>query len=172
MSEYRKNEKVILLTHDEQGRKKAYPGDALKKERKIAEQRASAEESGRRLKILRTTLQMTQREFASFLGFPQSTISSCERGTRRIPIGMLTILSEKGYDANWLALGRDVDQSPYHLQRGADILAIEDQLNRLSDDAVHLTRNWVDLLVTFQGGPGAAAPAAEETDETKEEQKP
>lgn len=158
MSEYRKNEKVILLTHDEQGRKKAYPGDDLKKERKIAEQKASAEESGRRLKILRTTLQMTQREFASFLGFPQSTISSCERGTRRIPIGMLTILSEKGYDANWLALGRDVDQSPYHLQRGADILAIEDQLNRLSDDAVHLTRNWVDLLVTFQGAQGLLLP--------------
>lgn len=69
---------MILLTYDEKGRKKAYPGDDLKKERKIAEQKANAEESGRRLKILRTTLQMTQREFASFLGFPQSTISACE----------------------------------------------------------------------------------------------
>lgn len=141
-----------------QGQKAPYPGDEERKERKLAAQKAKAEESGRRLKILRTTLQMTQREFASFLGFPQSTISSCERGTRRIPIGMLTILSEKGYDANWLALGRDVDQSPYHLQRGADILAIEDQLNRLSDDAVHLTRNWVDLLVTFQGAQGLLLP--------------
>lgn len=149
---------MILLTHTMQGQKAPYPGDEERKERKLAAQKAKAEESGRRLKILRTTLQMTQREFASFLGFPQSTISSCERGTRRIPIGMLTILSEKGYDANWLALGRDVDQSPYHLQRGADILAIEDQLNRLSDDAVHLTRNWVDLLVTFQGAQGLLLP--------------
>jgi DNA-binding transcriptional regulator YiaG len=149
---------VILLTHDEKGRKKAYPGDDLKKERKIAEQKANAEESGRRLKILRTTLQMTQREFASFLGFPQSTISACERGSRRLPLGMLTVLSEKGYDANWLALGRDVDQSPYHLQRGADILAIEDQLERLNDDAVHLARSWVDMLVTFQGAQGQLIP--------------
>lgn len=141
-----------------QGQKAPYPGDEERKERKLAAQKAKAEESGRRLKILRTALQMTQREFASFLGFPQSTISSCERGTRRIPIGMLTILSQKGYDANWLALGRDVDHSPYHLQREADILAIEDQLKRLSDDAVHLTRNWVDLLVTFQDRQGLLLP--------------
>ncbi|WP_444707646.1 helix-turn-helix domain-containing protein [Megasphaera elsdenii] len=149
---------MILLTHTMQGQKAPYPGDEERKKRKFAAQKAKAEESGRRLKILRTALQMTQREFASFLGFPQSTISSCERGTRRIPIGMLTILSQKGYDANWLALGRDVDQSPYHLQREADILAIEDQLKRLSDDAVHLTRNWVDLLVTFQDRQGLLLP--------------
>lgn len=149
---------MILLTHTMQGQKAPYPGDEERKERKLAAQKAKAEESGRRLKILRTALQMTQREFAAFLGFPQSTISSCERGTRRIPIGMLTILSQKGYDANWLALGRDVDQSPYHLQREADILAIEDQLKRLSDDAVHLTRNWVDLLVTFQDRQGLLLP--------------
>ncbi len=126
--------------------------------KKKKERQEKAKESGRRLKIIRTALKMTQREFASFLGFPQSTISACERGSRRLPLGMLTVLSEKGYDVNWLALGRDIDQSPYHLQRGADILAIEDQLERLSDDAIHLTRNWVDMLVTFQDAQGLLIP--------------
>lgn len=124
------------------------------KEEKRQEKREQWAEMGRRLKVIRQNLHMTQYEFADFIGTRQSLISWAERGQRGIPASLLAALGEKGYDVNWLTLGKEVDHTGFHLQRADDLINIENALDKLDDDAVHLTWNWIKVLFDYQRSEG------------------
>lgn len=121
-----------------------------KRKEKQEEKRKMWSEAGRRLKLIREKQDLSQKDFAAQYGYPQSTISLCERGARMIPMPLLTRLAQEGYDTNWLALGTDVDNGTYHLQREYDLDTIQANLALLTDDAVHLARKWIDMFVLFQ----------------------
>lgn len=101
---------------------------------------------------------MTQREFADYLGYPQSSICQYERGERGIPLKFIEILGQKGYDVSWITLGQAKERDSEPLTREVDLMAIGKDLARLPDDAVSLTRKWIEMLVTFQESQGRLRP--------------
>ena len=59
--------------------------------------------NGRRLKIVRGELGLSQHEFSDALGISQRALSSYERGTSDPPANLLKHVCEKyGIDGNWL----------------------------------------------------------------------
>lgn len=106
---------------------------------------------------------MTQREFADYLGYPQSSICQYERGERGIPLNLIKTLAEKGHDVNWITLGKVPKNGSELLTREVDLMAIGKDLARLPDDAVSLTRKWIEMLVTFQESQGRLRPLEKPT---------
>ncbi len=106
---------------------------------------------------------MTQREFADYLGYPQSSICQYERGERGIPLNFIKTLAEKGHDVNWITLGKVPKNGSEPLTREVDLMAIGKDLARLPDDAVSLTRKWIEMLVTFQESQGRLRPLEKPT---------
>lgn len=63
-------------------------------------------EISEQLKHIRTERNMTQAEFASFLGVSTATIASIENGSRDMPKSVMkTLVTKLGINANWLITG-------------------------------------------------------------------
>lgn len=63
-------------------------------------------EVGKRLKAIRTTTELSQREFGKLLGVSRSAYINYEQGNRELPTGLVRFLiKEFNVDSAWLILG-------------------------------------------------------------------
>lgn len=112
-----------------------------------------SESVGFRLRVIRNSMGMSQKEFADFLGTYQVRISSIEKGTAQPTFSILQKLSAMGYDMSWLLNGIPSENVTDYVSSNIEIIKIVSVLEKLDINQVKFISNFIDLYTnSLKGG--------------------
>lgn len=111
------------------------------------------ETMGYRLKVIRTSLGLNQKEFAKLFNTHQEKISSIERNLTAPTLAIIQKISSMGYDMNWFLNGVQQENIADYVSNNIEIMKIVASLESLNSKQIKFISNFVDMYInSLEGG--------------------
>lgn len=108
---------------------------------------------GYRIKVIRTSMGLNQKEFAELLDTYQVKISHIESNILQPNLNIIKKLAAMGYDMNWLLNGEPSPQIAEYVSTNIEIMKIATVLEKLDINQLKFISNFIDLyLNSLKGG--------------------
>lgn len=100
---------------------------------------------GTRIKIIRESLGLNQKEFAKKLNTYQVKISDMERDVSQPTLEILKKISTLGFDMNWFLSGSPTVNISNYIGKNIEIIKIITVLEKLDSKQLKFISNFLDL---------------------------
>lgn len=110
---------------------------------------------GTRIKIIRESLGLNQKEFAKKLNTYQVKISDMERDVSQPTLEILKKISTMGFDMNWFLSGSPTANISNYIGKNIEIIKILTVLEKLDSKQLKFISNFLDLYTStldLEGG--------------------